>query len=54
MNLPSLPIDKKLVEALTNARNVEEVRIANGLTRGTLAKVLSGKASGTRLIRGKR
>jgi molybdenum storage protein len=54
MRLPSLPIDLKLVEAFTRARNVEEVRIVNGLTRGALEKALAGKATGTRLVRGRR
>jgi molybdenum storage protein len=49
MDLPELPVDRQLVSALTRARNVEQVRIVNGLVPGNLSKALAGKPVGTTL-----
>jgi molybdenum storage protein len=47
MNLPELPVDRQLVEALARARNVEQVHVVNGLVPGNLRKTLAGKAVGS-------
>jgi molybdenum storage protein len=47
LNLPGLPLERKLVELLLQARNATEVRIINGLVPGNLTKALQGKKVGT-------
>ena len=51
MDLPELVVDQQLLLALSRARNVEEVVIANALVPGTLTRALAGEAVGTRLVR---
>ena len=46
-----LVVDRQLVQALARARNVEEVRIVNGLVPGNLTRALAGEAIGTTLVR---
>ncbi|MDD5223976.1 MAG: uridine kinase [bacterium] len=47
LNLPGLPLERKVVELLLQARNTTEVRIINGLIPGNLTKALAGKKVGT-------
>ena len=46
-----LVVDRQLVQALARARNVEEVRIVNGLVPGNLTRALAGETIGTTLVR---
>jgi molybdenum storage protein len=48
--LPTLPLEPAMVDLLTRAKLVKQVRIVNGLTPGNLTKVLAGELIGT-LIR---
>ena len=47
MNLPELPIEKKVLELMTGARNATEIRIVNGLVPGNLTKAIKGEKVGT-------
>jgi molybdenum storage protein len=47
LNLPGLPLERKLVELLLQARNATEVQIINGLAPGNLTRALTGKNVGT-------
>lgn len=51
LNLPSLIIDRALVETLQNARFVREIQIINGLKPGLLARALNGERVGTTIYR---
>jgi molybdenum storage protein len=46
-----LVVDRQLVQALGRARNVEEVRIVNGLVPGNLTRAIAGESIGTTLVR---
>jgi molybdenum storage protein len=46
-----LVVDRQLVQALARARNVEEVRIVNGLVPGNLTRALAGEPIGTTLVK---
>jgi molybdenum storage protein len=46
-NLPSLILDRTVVETLQNARFVREIQIVNGLVPGNLLKALNGEHVGT-------
>jgi molybdenum storage protein len=48
--LPTLPLEPAMVDLLTRAKLVKQVRIVNGLTAGNLSRALSGASIGT-LIR---
>jgi molybdenum storage protein len=47
MDLPSLPIDRLVLELMGNAKHVKEIQIVNGLTRGNVTKALAGEHVGT-------
>ena len=47
MNLPTLPIDRLVLELMANAKHVKEIQIVNGLTPGNLTKALAGEHVGT-------
>jgi molybdenum storage protein len=47
MDLPTLPIDRLVLELLGNAKHQKEIQIVNGLTRGTVTKALRGEHVGT-------
>jgi len=47
MNLPELPVEKKVVELILRARNATQVRIVNGLVPGSLTRALRGEKAGT-------
>jgi molybdenum storage protein len=49
MDLNDLPIERSMLEILTNARSLREVFIVNGLERGNISRVLAGEHVGTRL-----
>lgn len=51
LNLPSLPVDRMLVETLRNARFVRQVQIVNGLKPDQIARALNGEPVGTILFR---
>ena len=46
-NLPSLIVDRVLIETLHNAHLVTEIQIVNGLKPGNLLKALNGEHVGT-------
>jgi molybdenum storage protein len=48
--LPTLPLELSMVDLLTRAKLVKQVRIVNGLTGGNLSRALTGASIGT-LIR---
>ena len=48
--LPTLPLERAMVDLLTRAKLVKQVRIVNGLTAGNLSHALAGASIGT-LIR---
>ena len=48
--LPTLPLEPAMVDLLTRAKLVKQVRIVNGLTAGNLSRALAGRSIGT-LIR---
>jgi molybdenum storage protein len=50
-DLDDLAVERTLLEALANARSVEEVLIVNGRERGALTQALNGENSGTRITR---
>ena len=45
--LPSLIIERSVIETLLTARHVRRVRIINGLAPGALARALAGEPEGT-------
>jgi molybdenum storage protein len=45
--LPDLIIEPMVLETLVRARHVREIRIVNGLKKGSLTKALDGKPCGT-------
>jgi len=47
MNLPTLPIDRLVLELMANAKHQKEIQIINGLTPGNLTKALAGEHVGT-------
>jgi molybdenum storage protein len=47
MDLPSLPIDRLVLEVMANAKHQKEIQIVNGLTRGNVSKALRGEHVGT-------
>jgi molybdenum storage protein len=47
MNLPSLPIDRIVLELMANAKHQKEIQIVNGLTSGNITKALNGEHVGT-------
>jgi molybdenum storage protein len=47
MDLPTLPVDRLLLELMCNAKHVKEIQIVNGLTPGNLTKALDGEHVGT-------
>jgi molybdenum storage protein len=51
-DLPDLPIERTLLEALAHAKSVREVLIVNGRERGALTAALQGENPGTRIYRG--
>ena len=48
--LPTLPLEPAMLDLLTRAKLVKQVRIVNGLTAGNLSRALAGASIGT-LIR---
>lgn len=46
-DLPTLPIDRLVLDLMCNARNVKEIQIVNGLTSGNLTRALAGEHVGT-------
>ncbi len=49
-NFPTLPVEPAVLDLLTRARLMKQVRIVNGLVPGNLTRALAGEAIGT-LIR---
>lgn len=47
MNLPTLPIDRIVLELLSAAKHRKEIQIVNGLVPGNIAKALNGEPVGT-------
>jgi len=47
MDLPTLPIDRLVLELMGNAKHVREIQIVNGLTRGNVTRALRGEHVGT-------
>jgi len=47
MDLPTLPIDRIVLELMANAKHVKEVQIVNGLQRGNVTRALRGEHVGT-------
>ena len=47
LDLPTLPVDRLLLELMANAKHVKEIQIVNGLTAGNLTKALDGEHVGT-------
>ncbi len=45
--LPTLPIDRLVLELMANAKHVREIQIVNGLTPGNITKALDGEHVGT-------
>jgi molybdenum storage protein len=46
-DLPTLPIDRLVLELMANAKHVKEIQIVNGLTPGNVTKALDGEHVGT-------
>jgi molybdenum storage protein len=51
-NLPTLPIDRLVLELMANAKHVKEIQIVNGLTPGNITKALDGEHVGTIITAG--
>ena len=51
-DLPDLPVERTLLEALAHAKSVREVLLVNGRERGALTAALQGENPGTRIYRG--
>ena len=47
MDLPSLPIDRIVLELMASAKHQKEIQIVNGLTSGNVTKALRGEHVGT-------
>jgi molybdenum storage protein len=47
MDLPTLPIDRLVLELMANAKHQKEIQVVNGLTRGNVTKALAGEHVGT-------
>ncbi|HEV2775916.1 MAG TPA: hypothetical protein VGV90_10020 [Solirubrobacteraceae bacterium] len=47
MDLPTLPLDRLVLELMANAKQVREIQIVNGLTAGNITKALRGEHVGT-------
>lgn len=47
MDLPTLPVDRLLLELMANAKHVREIQIVNGLAAGNITKALDGEHVGT-------
>jgi molybdenum storage protein len=47
MNLPTLPVDRLVLELMAHAKHVKEIQIVNGLTPGHITKALAGEHVGT-------
>jgi len=47
MDLPTLPLDRLVLELMGDARHVTEIQIVNGLVRGNVTKALRGEHVGT-------
>ena len=45
--LPTLPVDRILLDAMATARNLKEVQIVNGLVPGNVLQALRGEHVGT-------
>ncbi len=48
-DLNDLPVERTMLDALTNARTVKEVLIINGRERGNITRALAGETVGTRI-----
>ena len=46
-DLPTLPIDRLVLELMANAKHIKEIQIVNGLTPGNITKALDGEHVGT-------
>jgi molybdenum storage protein len=46
-DLPTLPIDRLVLELMANAKHQKEIQIVNGLVRGNVTKALAGEHVGT-------
>jgi molybdenum storage protein len=46
-DLPTLPIDRLVLELMANAKHVKEIQIVNGLVPGNITKALDGEHVGT-------
>jgi molybdenum storage protein len=47
MDLPTLPIDRLVLELMADAKHQKEIQIVNGLVPGNIAKALAGEPIGT-------
>ena len=47
MDLPTLPIDRLVLELMANAKHQKEIQIVNGLVAGNITKALAGEPIGT-------
>src|SRR3954451_8638741 len=47
MDLPTLPIDRLVLELMADAKHQHEIQIVNGLVPGNIAKALAGEHVGT-------
>jgi molybdenum storage protein len=47
MDLPTLPIDRLVLELMATARHQREIQIVNGLTPGNVTRALAGEHVGT-------
>jgi molybdenum storage protein len=47
MNLPTLPIDRVVLELIGAAKHRKEIQVVNGLVPGNIAKALNGEHVGT-------
>ncbi|HEX4345206.1 MAG TPA: hypothetical protein VHZ31_06550 [Solirubrobacteraceae bacterium] len=47
MDLPTLPIDRLVLELMADAKHQKEIQIVNGLVRGNVTKALRGEHVGT-------
>ncbi|MEA2220144.1 MAG: molybdenum storage protein [Solirubrobacteraceae bacterium] len=47
MDLPTLPIDRLVLELMAHAKHVKEIQVVNGLTPGNITRALNGEHVGT-------
>jgi molybdenum storage protein len=47
MDLPSLPIDRIVLELMADAKHQKEIQVVNGLTPGNITRALNGEHVGT-------